>query len=493
MDPKLLTEAGWKTTAAKFKIKDNGLQRALADYQKVEDDDHDGQIEAIEEITKLASTLKKTKEVAAAAAVAKYLGELLGTAESQQREVAKAKAVAMKTEAMTRKKAEAEAKEQGEDDEEEEEESDYPKRLLQAFQKLKGAKNLAYPFLVCDAKPFCAVMVAKRITPKHKPELTELTGGSKRFLKPGMCSFQDGKYTFVMDEPIPGLARKLQLSIKNFTGKKLPIVIGDETAEEGDEELGGGAKKPLENAINPDLKRAQEAGPAAAGPGSIAGSVGRGGKNNPGDVQAIQKALNAKMKTSLAVDGKCGPQVIAAIEAFQKALGQMKPDGRIDPGRGTARALANPGPLPPTPAAPQPVAMPKLGKPALAKAPEVWHGMRKIVDTNIEQVKKAVRGHYAHEHPDLVKQIDEKLVDLDGITEKLDHRIADSLAKANAAKDEAARKAELKNAKAILADYIQYVKSEPLIAHIDTNPWVKVDLKKTLVDTITHMAQSIGS
>jgi hypothetical protein len=64
---------------------------------------------------------------------------------------------------------------------------------------------------------------------------------------------------------------------------------------------------------------------------------------------------------------------------------------------------------------------------------------------------------------------------------------------ANAAKDEAARKAELKNAKAILADYIQYVKSEPLIAHIDTNPWVKVDLKKTLVDTITHMAQSIGS
>src|ERR1043165_9123506 len=102
MDPKLLTEAGWKTTAAKFKIKDNGLQRALADYQKVDDDDHDGQIEAIEEITKLATTLKKTKEVAAASAVAKYLGDLLGTAECQQREVGKAKAIALKTEALTR-------------------------------------------------------------------------------------------------------------------------------------------------------------------------------------------------------------------------------------------------------------------------------------------------------------------------------------------------------------------------------------------------------
>jgi hypothetical protein len=36
------------------------------------------------------------------------------------------------------------------------------------------------------------------------------------------------------------------------------------------------------------------------------------------------------------------------------------------------------------------------------------------------------------------------------------------------------------------------VKTEPLIAHVDANPWVNVDLKKTLVDTMTHMAQSIG-
>ena len=30
MDLKILTESGWKATALKFKIKDNGLQRALA-------------------------------------------------------------------------------------------------------------------------------------------------------------------------------------------------------------------------------------------------------------------------------------------------------------------------------------------------------------------------------------------------------------------------------------------------------------------------------
>ena len=37
MDPKLLTEDGWKAVALKAKIKDNSLQRALSVYEKVPD------------------------------------------------------------------------------------------------------------------------------------------------------------------------------------------------------------------------------------------------------------------------------------------------------------------------------------------------------------------------------------------------------------------------------------------------------------------------
>ena len=104
-----------------------------------------------------------------------------------------------------------------------------------------------------------------------------------------------------------------------------------------------------------------------------------------------------------------------------------------------------------------------------------------------------VLAQYAHEHPDLLKEIDQNLVKLDGVLDKLDHRLADSLAKAHQAKDDAARSAELKNAKVILADYIKYVKSEPLIAHIDANPFgVNTNLKKVLSESLTHMAQSIG-
>jgi len=49
------------------------------------------------------------------------------------------------------------------------------------------------------------------------------------------------------------------------------------------------------------------------------------------------------------------------------------------------------------------------------------------------------------------------------------------------------------NAKAILSDYIKYVKSEPMIAHMDANPFgVDTNLKKVLTDSLTHVAQVIS-
>jgi peptidoglycan hydrolase-like protein with peptidoglycan-binding domain len=492
MDPKLLTEDGWKTIALKFKIKDKDLQRALSVYETIDEDEHEDRLKEIANLSRLAAALKKSKEVAAAPPVAKYLADVAAAAESEKRDILKAKAEAEKTEAITQKKADAEAKkrdEEGDDDEQEEAEGDYSARLLAAFQKLKGAKDQTYEFIVCDAKPHCSIMVAKKITPKHKEELTKVTGGSKKFLHLGTCRMEDGRFTFSTEQPVTGLARKLQDSIKHFTGKKLAIKVGTESVDEEEGAPASGASAGAEPGRSPE----QEPLLNATRPFEISGSVGRGGKNKPEDVQAVQAALNSRAKAGLTADGKCGPKTIAAIMAFQKSLGQSKPDGLVEVGRGTARALAGGAKVGPPPEPPQPVAPPKLGKAVLAKAPEVWHGTRDIVDKNIEALKKAVRGEYAHEHPDLLKEIDDNMEKLDGILDKLDHRLADSLAKAHAAKDDAARKAELKNSKTILTDYIKYVKSEPLIAHIDSNPFgVQTNLKKVLTDSLTHMAQAIG-
>jgi peptidoglycan hydrolase-like protein with peptidoglycan-binding domain len=79
---------------------------------------------------------------------------------------------------------------------------------------------------------------------------------------------------------------------------------------------------------------------------SLGGSVGQGGQNNPADVKAVQTALNSKAGAGLVVDGKCGGGTINAIKAFQKSMGQANPDGRVDAGGATSRALAGGGSAP---------------------------------------------------------------------------------------------------------------------------------------------------
>src|SRR5437764_1462698 len=92
----------------------------------------------------------------------------------------------------------------------------------------------------------------------------------------------------------------------------------------------------------------------------IAASVGRGGKNLPRDVEMVQILLNDHRPPPLRqlnVDGKIGPETIAAIEEFQiRAVQPLRPDGRVDPHGATwnalLRAAATPAPAP----APQNVA-----------------------------------------------------------------------------------------------------------------------------------------
>lgn len=87
-------------------------------------------------------------------------------------------------------------------------------------------------------------------------------------------------------------------------------------------------------------------------PKTIAGAVGRGGRNFPPvDVMTVQYLLNCVPagqggpSPELAVDGAAGPKTIAAIEKYQRSLGVI-PDGRVDPGGKTLRALQTRDPYP---------------------------------------------------------------------------------------------------------------------------------------------------
>ena len=129
----------------------------------------------------------------------------------------------------------------------------------------------------------------------------------------------------------------------------------------------------------------------------------------------------------------------------------------------------------------------------LLQASEAWRRTHGQANERIAALKEAVKSHCANAHPELRQEIEKGLVKLDEVLNTVDHRLADSLANAGKAVDDSAQKAELKSAKSILTEYINYVKGGPLVAHMDHNPFgVKTDLKALLVAGLTTAAKAIG-
>ncbi|MBL8363534.1 MAG: peptidoglycan-binding protein [Rubrivivax sp.] len=518
---KSLSDAGWKDIVAKNKLKDNGLQKALEKLKRVDEDAHDEADRILDEIVKLATALKKDK---AAAAAAKPIGEIVDAAAALQREVAKAKAEhdkAQKAKAEAEKKAAAEAARKGDDDEDEEEAT--PELLttkLKPLLKLVAKGERMHALVAKSGKNVKVMLSRKPISPARRKMLTDALGGGSTKFYPGHCALEAGATTFTLKAEVAGLAKLLKPALLEQTGLKLnkikcrgedgddddgddeevPVGPGGEAPEDDEDvPVGPGGEAPPENRGDVPVGPGGEAPPQDGNVGmtrpfELSASVGRGGKNQPEDVQQVQAALNRRMNAGLNVDGQCGKGTIDAIMAFQKALGQSKPDGRVDPGRGTANEMAKSGKLPPPPPPPNPKAPPEdLGEPSVKHAPLVWKGTRGILDHNIKELKRAVRQEYSSEHPDLLKQIDQHVQRVDVILEKLDDRLADALERANAAADEAVRRAELDAAKAILREYTSFVQEEPLIDHVDNNPFgVDTKVRKVIGDSLKHMEKSMA-
>ena len=128
----------------------------------------------------------------------------------------------------------------------------------------------------------------------------------------------------------------------------------------------------------------------------------------------------------------------------------------------------------------------------LTQAAKGWRETHRQADARIDALKKAIQSHYAGGHPALLQEIEKGVGKLDGVLDNVDHSLADVMASAGKA-DESARKNELATAKALLTKYITYVTSEPLIAHMDGNPFgVKTDLKVLLSTGLREAAKAIG-
>jgi peptidoglycan hydrolase-like protein with peptidoglycan-binding domain len=528
MSNKFLSDGGWKDVATKSKIKDNGLLKLLTEHKRIDADEHDDALDSLDQILKLASQLKKSKDVAAVPAALKYVGDLTDAAETERRAIAKAKAEsakaadAAKADAEKKAKAEAEKKSKADADAKKREDNERKDAKGQEGDELEEeasallttkmipllrqvAKGETMHALVASSGKQVVVMISRRpIAPARRKLLADelgVSGGIKYIV--GHCMKEEGMTTFALKTQVAGMAKKMKLALLQQTGLRVKLRCRGEDGETDDdleEPDDSGAPKAEDGEDREDGKSAEDgeatrkAPEAATRPFEIGATVGKGGKNLEEDVRAVQIALNRRAGAGLDVNGRCGKDTLEAIVEFQRALGQSKPDGRVDPGRGTARALAASGKIGKPPPAPNPIAPPAdLGEMTLAKAPLVWHGARSILDHNIKELKRAIRQEYANEHPKLMAEVDENVDRVDVILEKLDVRLAHALERAAAAKTPAQKKGEIAGAKAILADYISFVKTEPLIEHIDKNPFgVNAQVRKVITDSLTHIIKSIA-
>ena len=453
---KLLSDSAWKDFLAKNKaVKDNGMLKVLADVKKLGDDDHDDAQKILDEVLKLTAQLKKSKEVASAPAVGKYLAELASAAEASQREVTKARAEAekaraakgeaekkAKAEADKKAKAEADARKDAEDDKsrkgDDEHEDDESAALLTT--KLvpllrQVAKGDAMHALVASSGKDVVVMLARKpIAPARRKLLAEelgASGGVKYFT--GHCLLEEGMTTFALKTQVAGLAKKIKLALLAQTGLRVKVRC---RGEDGD--------------TDEDADERGDTQGDASGDGDERAEHRLGDRSDDDEGKASDDTKDDDDGKGDDEDGDQTPRFVPGVD--------IEPAGS-----------------------------------ELSKAPAMWDDTREGLQASIDELRRAVTAQVAGESPDLVDEVTGNLAQLDRVLGKLDRRLSDALSAAGSARDPGQREASIRKSKAILAEYIRYVGSEPLIAHMDRNPFgVKTDMKVTLARSLRDLARALG-
>ena len=433
---KSLGESSWKEILSKNKgLKDNGLQKALAELNKsLEAEDFDASLKGLDVAVKLAGQLKKSKEVSALAAAAKHLAEVIDAAETAIREVSKAKAEAEKK---AKADAAAQAKKKEKDDEkdagdEEEESSELlTTKLIPLLRTVKGKGEKMHALIATTGKQVVVLLSRKPISPARRKLLKDELGGAGgiKYI-PGHCIREHGKVTFVLEKEVSGMRKLIEAALYEQTKQRTKVKCRTQDGEYDDEDTDEDTED--DDAEGDDTE--QEGDEA---------EDDDAGQARKADAETDQEEDNAK-----AADDASQPAAAVAVKT-----------------------------------APQ----------ELVRAPLLWNSTRKLMQKNIDALKSAVQTQLADEGADFIAQINDQMNQLDRILGRLDERLSESLTNAANAQDAGERRAELGIAKAILADYIRYVGSEPLIAHLDANPFgVKTDLKVMLTASLTKLARTIS-
>ena len=274
-----------------------------------------------------------------------------------------------------------------------------------------------------------------------------------------------------LNKAAPGMARKMKKTLKGTGFSKVEIRLEDgtvaDTADEGDEEEEAGpaaAARPVEAAPAPA---------DAAGVGPDAGVL----------TQQLT-GLVGQLKAALAADPSRAEPLKALATQAQASLKSGDLPAAQSAVTQLAQALGGEGGAAPS-AAPAP------NMQALNKAKLAWSAARAKVEGDLGklhgEMTKHFKGHgldaeldgiFASKVQPIMSRLDE------GLSKKLDEVAGNA--------DPAQHTKLLGEAKQIVQQTSAFVAGEPMLAKLDTNPFVPVAIQKTLSSTLTALDRVVA-
>jgi len=353
----------------------------------------------------------------------------------------------------------------GEDDEEQGPAWMEPKRLLQQLMLCRKdpERSIQFAFVdKTDKAPGVLVMSPKQTGRSMFAKLQKETG-----VKTGAygTAWMDGTELMLqLDKPLSGLVKKLREPVKacGFRVSKIVLWNADGTVFESE---------------------AEDAGDTGPGPG--APTPPPPGQDDGPDLAA---AFNARLKALLPRVQAAPPQVAAelkpllgeaGLQARQKAFEQAH--ALLD------QAEARLGSAAPSPA-PQAAAAPSV---VFTQSRLAWDKTRKLVQNELRKLELAVLDQ-CRDEPDYAV-IAGNTQALYQVLEVLDERLIDKFDEALNATLEPDRRARQDEAREIVDEYMDYIRSDEFLHAIDDNGFVDVAIVSSLTACLTTVGKQLRS
>ena len=192
MADRFLSELEWKRFSKANQVKDTALGKALAALETAKGPE--GELKALDDMDKAVATLKKENK--GSVEVTGWLESVGKSADKQRKE----------SELALKKAAKEES------DEEEDDPVLLTSKMIPLLRQVKKGDEVQV-LVARGGREMAVLMSRKAISPSRRKMLADyLDDGTPKFHK-GICIFEENAYTFVMDTPAGGMAKKLKAAL----------------------------------------------------------------------------------------------------------------------------------------------------------------------------------------------------------------------------------------------------------------------------------------